>query len=218
MSDILTVFKCYWTYLFYKDLWPLGKYSAPSSSPTTKIDLKKGLYGIYPDLRLRIHAISPKSVNKAAFPYFFLMLYLIQSVFCLIPFPAHSSCKNISVALDAGFYYQISSTRLEEVKLTSKSFYSKYFFLALATLAESNLPSISILDFLGYFYTMCSNHFFSSANIFLNSQPSLSYFSACKKYLPSVHNNAYYWEIIAKAFDPVNPDKNDTRSSQAHKY
>ena len=44
---------------FFSEGWPGGKYRAPPVKPITKIDLKKGLYGIYPDLKFTIQAIYP---------------------------------------------------------------------------------------------------------------------------------------------------------------
>ena len=123
-------------------------------------------------------------------------------------FPAHSSWMNIYVSLVLGLFSQISSTKFLSVNSTTNSFPSKNSFLCFATPAAINLPSISIFVPFGYFSAICSNHFFSSASIFLIDHPSKSCFSACKKYRPSVHNSASSWEIIARAFDPVKPDKN----------
>lgn len=103
----LANFKCSLTFSLYLDGWFLGRYNVPSSYPIFKIDLKNGLYGISPDLKLRIHAISDKSLNKAAFPLSYLMLFLIQLTLSTMPVTAHYSWIKISQAELPGLYSQI---------------------------------------------------------------------------------------------------------------
>ena len=87
----------------------------------------------------------------------------------------------------------------------------------------ASLPAVISLGFMprvapGYWLTVWWYHWGTPWRIFLISQPSFSYFSACKKYLPSVHRRAYFWVIKAVALDPENPLMNSTLWSSAAIY
>lgn len=110
----------------------------------TKIDLKNGLYGIYADLKFKIHAISPKSVNKAAYPFFYFIWFLIQFTFYERDFPDQLSCTNMCVALDAGLFVHTSSIKFVWENMASIPLDSNNILRSFAVLAAINLPSISI--------------------------------------------------------------------------
>lgn len=74
-------FKCSITVRLFYEGCPFGRYNVPLYGFITKIDLKKGLYGIYPDLKFNNQAISERSLNNAACPFFYWILALTQFTF-----------------------------------------------------------------------------------------------------------------------------------------